>query len=94
MDPETVNDSALLEECVSLPEFSLLYRLIREFAGDGSPVFSYDIAVHKKVWCCDVEKIYVRGVSADFERARGIFETLVRNTVTPCTVYEILDDLL
>ena len=33
-------------------------------------------------------------LGTDAERAFGIYQTIVRNTVTPCTLRDVMEDLL
>lgn len=80
----------------------IVYRLLR------SPVVSNDELVHSKdkrssTYSVSIvmisgtnqrEEEYIYDVTRDAEEGRKIFRLLSENTVTPCAVYEILDDYM
>lgn len=41
-----------------------------------------------------IDNAVVKDIASSEDRINYIFDLIVRNTVTPCTIYEILSDIL
>jgi len=54
---------------------------------------SYSISVHKKT-PASFEEVCAHDISSIRSRAVELFEMIVIGTVTPCTLFEILEDML
>jgi len=86
------NCKRIREETVETEGFEITYSLFeRRGEGEFGTVFSVTVSI---------EKGGVREEKTAFDitrrknKACGIFELLVRNTVTPCTLCEVLSDIL
>ena len=54
---------------------------------------SYSISIRKETASAS-ERVCARDVSSIRSRAVDLFEQIVSGTVTPCTLFEVLEDLL
>lgn len=60
---------------------------------EGVPVCVYGLAVTSTLFG-EAETAAFSDVSSIFERVEELFETLVRNTVLPCTLHDVLEDFM
>lgn len=69
------------------------YYLLRGFdRGTGGDTYSIFVSKFKDGDTLDCE--FAPDISADQSEARRIYSILCRNTVTPCALFEVLEDLL
>ena len=54
----------------------------------------YSLSITEYAGMLDYESVFVFDVTRIRERALEIARLMCENTVTPCTVYDILDDIL
>ena len=80
----------------------IVYRLLRSAVAFGEasayamdkPSYTYSISVVMISGTNIREEEYIYDVARDGIESKKIFRLLSENTVTPCTVYEILDDYM
>ena len=76
--------------CGNGEEATLLYRLTAERT-DGRTRYGAEIVMRRGG---RTERAAVRDITASCERIRDFLALLSRNTVTPCTLREIVEDAL
>ena len=72
--------------------FLICYSLTeREGKGEFGSIYSVTVSVKKGLYS-DEKTAY--DITRELGRAEELFQLLVRNTVMPCTLLEILEDIL
>lgn len=83
-------------------EILLVYRLLRSLdLADGEKLvtkdkrqYIYSLSIVMISGSDKREEEYIYDISRERDEARKMFRLLSENTVTPCTVYEVLDEYL
>ena len=72
--------------------FHFSYALYRsDFTADGEHIYSLSVTI-QSLW--EKENAFACDVTRSRSRALSLFETISRGLVTPCTLYDILEDML
>lgn len=75
-----------------LPDIGkLTYTLLEDFLPNGDRYYSMSISLEGSA---GTEKCSVRDITGNRQFAIRLFQMICRGTVTPCTLTEVLEDLL
>lgn len=86
-----VKDYALRSiRCENGEDAALLYRIIAEEA-DGTTRYGAQIVMRRGG---ETERVTVRDVTASCRRIRELLTLLSENTVTPCTLRDVVEDAI
>ncbi len=69
---------------------ALLYRIVKEET-DGMPEYGAEIEMRRG---CRTERAAVCGITQSYGKIRELLALLSANTVTPCTLLDVVEDTL
>lgn len=86
-----IKDVALRSvRCENGEDAALLYRIISE-EGDGTARYGAEIVMRRGR---QTERAAVRDVTASYQSIRALVALLSDNTVTPCTLRDVVEDAI
>ena len=91
-NPISCSNETVREQLIAVEGFRLTYTLYRsKFKIDGRRIFSVKITLADEVGAYDA---FACDITRNRSRAFQIYNLLCKGTVTPCTLNDILEDIL
>lgn len=81
----------IMSECASIDSLCLEYRLLSSKAASGRDIYSVEIVSELNG---TVDYKFAFDITSSFDRSKEIFTLLFKNTVTPCTLFDVLENIL
>ena len=90
---EITNEKGEVVESESLADGKLVYKMTVRDTGDKEYPHSFSISVISRL-CPETLYETVRDITVNEQYAKELFERIVLGSVTPVTMYEVIEDFL